>query len=209
MGVTFQFCLVKSLISWNSFLNTVVSKYFVYLVGLIVCKNRTPNLTKVHYDVYRHVVPHLCPHIYPRFPMYVFVCNHRVSYHKMVSLSQLSLILLSGDVAVNPGLLIFGFANCHYIRNKSPLLADEVKSGGYDVFGLTETHIKAHDTPFFLQEFAPDDFSLVHTSRANKKVVVVLGFSLKKHLNPKTLIVLQIFHPLSIIPFLYHSMDAV
>ena len=86
----------------------------------------------------------------------------------MVSLSQLSLILLSGDMAVNPGLLRFGFANCCSIRNKGPLLADEVKSGGYNVFGLTETHIRAHDTPFFLKELTPDDFSLVNTSRANK-----------------------------------------
>ena len=114
-------------------------------------KNRTPNLAEVHYDVYRHVVPHLCPHIYHRFHMYLFVCNHMVSYHKMVSPSQFSLILLSGDVAVNPGPLRFGFANCRYIRNKGLLSADEVKSGGYDVFGPTETHIKAHDTPFFLQ----------------------------------------------------------
>ena len=127
---------------------------FVFL-GLIVYKNRTPNIAEVHFDVYRHVVSHLCPHIYPKFPMYVFVCNHRVSYHKMVSLRQLSLILLSGDVAVNPGPLSFGFANCRSIRNKGPLLADEVNSGRYDVFGLTETHIKAHDTTFFSSRVDP------------------------------------------------------
>ena len=82
----------------------------------------------------------------------------------MVSFSQLSLILLSGDVAVNPGRpLRFGFANCCSIRNKGPLLADEIKSGGYNVFGLIETHIKTHDTSFLLQELTPDNFSLVHT----------------------------------------------
>ena len=31
-----------------------------------------------------------------------------------------------------------------------------------------ETHIKAHDTTFFLQELTPDGFSLVHTPRLNK-----------------------------------------
>ena len=151
--------------------------------------------------------PICVPYIYPKFPMYVSVCNHRVSHHKMVSLSQLSLILMSGDVAANPGPLRFGFAICRSIGNKGPLLADEVKSGRYDVFGLIKTLIKPHDTPFFLQVLTPDDFSLVHTSRANKSGGGV-RFFIKKHLNPKTLIVLQIFHPLSIIPFLYHSMDA-
>ena len=111
-------------------------------------------------------------------------------------------------MAVNPGPLRFDFSNCLCIRNKGPLFANEVKSCGYNVFGLTETHIKAHDTPFFLQEITLDDFLLVHTSRANKSGGGV-GFSLKKYLNPKTLIMLQIFHYLSIIPFLYHSMDAV
>ena len=82
--------------------------------------------------------------------MHVCMYNHRVSYHKMVSLSQLSLILFSGDVAVNPGPLRLRFANCCSIRNKDFLLAEEVKNGGYNVFGLTETHIKAPDTPFFL-----------------------------------------------------------
>ena len=44
-------------------------------------KNRTPNIADVHFDLYGQVVPHVCPHIYPRFPMHVFVCSHRVSYH--------------------------------------------------------------------------------------------------------------------------------
>ena len=147
--------------------------------GLLMYKNRTPNIAEVHFDVYGQVVPHVCPHIYPRFPMHVFVCSHRVSYRKMVSFSQLSLILLSGDVAVNPGPLSFGFANCRSIRNKGLLLADEVNSGRYDVFGLTETHIKAHDTTLFLQELTPDGFSLVHTSRLNKSGGGV-GFFIKK-----------------------------
>ena len=32
-GITFQICLVASLISWNSFLKNVISKVFVCLVG--------------------------------------------------------------------------------------------------------------------------------------------------------------------------------
>ena len=80
--------------------------------------------------------------------MHVFMYNHRVVYHSIVSLSQLS-VILSMDVAVYPGPLRLGFSNS--IRNKGPLLAEYVKSGGYEVLGLTETYIRAHDTPFFLQ----------------------------------------------------------
>ena len=140
--------------------------------------------------------------------MHVCMYNHRVSYRKMVSLSQLSLILLFGDVAVNPGPLRLGFANCHSIRNKGRLLAEEVKNCGYDVFGLTETHIKAHDTPFFLQELTPEDFTLVYTPRVNKNGGGV-GFFVEKHLNPKILIVIQIHHLLNIKAYLYHFMDTV
>ena len=104
----------------------------------------------------------------------------------MVSLGQLSLILLSGDVAVNPGPLSFGFANCHSIKNKGLLSADEVNSGRYDFFGLTETHIKAHDTTFFLQVLTPDGFSLVHTSRSNKSGGGV-GFFIKKTFESKNI----------------------
>ena len=76
--------------------------------------------------------------------MHVFIYNHRVLYCRMVYLSQLCLILLSGYVAVNPGPLRLGFTNCCSIRNKGPLLAAEVKSGGYYVFVKKEQlpHIK-------------------------------------------------------------------
>ena len=34
--------------------------------------------------------------------------------------------------------------------------------GGYDILGLTETHIKVHDNLFFLQDLTPDGFTLIH-----------------------------------------------
>ena len=70
---------------------------------------------------------------------------------------------------LSPGPMEFGFANCRSIRNKGPTLCEEVKTGNFDVFGLTETHIKALDTPSFLNELTPEDFSLVHTNRENKR----------------------------------------
>ena len=96
-------------------------RFLIALVWLIVYSNRTPNLAPVHYDVYRHVLSHSCPHIYPRFPMHVFMYNHRVLYRMIVSLSQLGGILYSGDMSVNPGPLRLGFTNCYSIRNKGSL----------------------------------------------------------------------------------------
>ena len=90
------------------------------------------------------------------------------------------------NVALNPGPLMFGFANCRSIRNKGPILCEEVKTGNFDVFGLTETHIKALDTPSMLNELTPEDFSLVHTSRENKHGGGV-GFFIKSALDFKSI----------------------
>ena len=102
-------------------------------------------------------------------PFCSFMSGHIVTFCEKASFRQLALVLLSGDVALNPGPLKFGFANCRSIRNKGPILCDEIQTGNFDVFGLIETHIKALDTPSFLNELTPEDFSLVHTNRENKR----------------------------------------
>ena len=111
-----------------------------------------------------------------------------------MSFRQLALVLLSGDITLNPGPMKFGFANCWSIRNKGPTLCKEVKTGNFDVFGLTETHIKALDTPSFLNKLTPEDFFLVHTNRENKHGGGV-GFFIKSALDFKTI------HSLSSPPF--------
>ena len=118
--------------------------------------------------------------------MFIYVRTHRVTFCEKASFRQLALVLLSGDVALNPGPLKFGFANCRSIRNKGPILCDEIQTGNFDVFGLTETHIKALDTPSFLNELTPEDFSLVHTNRENKRGGGV-GFFIKSALDFKTI----------------------
>ena len=69
----------------------------------------------------------------------IYVRTLRVTFCEKASFRQLALVLLSGDVTLNPGPLNFGFANCRSIRNKGPFLSDEVKTANFDVFGLTET----------------------------------------------------------------------
>ena len=64
--------------------------------------------------------------------------------------------------------LTFTFGNCRSLRNKGPEMQDLVLSSNSDVVGLTETHIKAVDTPSFIKELTPDGFNFFHTPRSGK-----------------------------------------
>ena len=52
------------------------------------------------------------------------------------------LLLLCGEVAVNPGPTNFKFVNCRSIRNKGPLLHDLIQCSDLDILVLVETHIR-------------------------------------------------------------------
>ena len=58
------------------------------------------------------------------------------------------LILMCGDVAINPGPVMLGLVNARSIRNKGPLLADTIASHSFDFLCLTETHIRTTDSEF-------------------------------------------------------------
>ena len=72
------------------------------------------------------------------------------------------LILMCGDVAMNPGPVMLGSVNGRSIRNKDPLLSDTIASHAFDFLCLTETHIRATDSDSFLRSLTPDGFSLIH-----------------------------------------------
>ena len=71
------------------------------------------------------------------------------------------LLLMCGDVAMNPGPL-----NVRSIRNKGPLLSDTIASHAFDFLCLTETHIRTTDSDSFLRSLTPDGFSLIHRPRS-------------------------------------------
>ena len=50
------------------------------------------------------------------------------------------LLLLGGDVSLNPGPLTLGVLNTRSVRYKGPLLADIVASNDLDILCLTKTH---------------------------------------------------------------------
>ena len=60
------------------------------------------------------------------------------------------LLLLTGDVSLNPGPLTLGVVNTRSVRNNGPLLADIVASNGLDILCLTETHVRPYDSDSFL-----------------------------------------------------------
>ena len=154
------------------------------IVGLFVHYHKSQNRIQTRCDVGLHGRKYDGPTT--KSILFIYVRTHRVTFCEKASFRQLALVLLSGDVALNPGPLKFGFANCRSIRNKGPILCDEIQTGNFDVFGLTETHIKALDTPSFLNELTPEDFSLVHTNRENKRGGGV-GFFIKSALDFKTI----------------------
>ena len=88
------------------------------------------------------------------------------------------LLLLGGDVFLNPGPLTLGVLNARSIRNKGPLLANMVATNDLD-FLCMETHIYPFDSDSFLQ---PVTFFL--TSLVPQVSVVVLVFSLDPPTDP-------------------------
>ena len=63
----------------------------------------------------------------------------------------LIVLLLSGDIALNPGPINFDFVNCHSVRNKGPLDVDILVLNKLDILVLAETHILNSDS-YMLQK---------------------------------------------------------
>ena len=73
------------------------------------------------------------------------------------------LLLLAGDVSLNPGPerpnLRLGTVNARSMRDKAPVLSDFVVSKGIDLLGITETWLTTRETPGDLAEMTPHGFS--------------------------------------------------
>ena len=114
-------------------------------MGLHILKltYRTPGSVRVHsYRLYSY-----------RFPAYVNV-------------SCLSILLmLSGDIALNPGPVNLGSVYSHSIRNKGPLISDTIVSNNLDILALAETNIQLSDTDSLLKSVTPPGFRLTHRPR--------------------------------------------
>ena len=76
-----------------------------------------------------------------------------------------ALLLLCGDISLNPGPINLGLANCRSVRNKGPMLADIVSNHSLDIVALVETHIRPNDTDNMLSSITPPTYKLCHRPR--------------------------------------------
>ena len=90
-----------------------------------------------------------------------YVCSCR-KFSTLVNGRGLLLLLLLGDVSLNPGPLTLGVLNARSVRKRGPLLTDIVASNDLDFLCLTETHFCPFDSDSFLQSITPPDFIFPH-----------------------------------------------
>ena len=96
---------------------------------------------------------------------YCYLGNSKQVPPQLKLKNLLLLLLLCGDVAVNPGPTNFGFVNCRSIHNKGPLLHDLIQRSDLDILGLVETHIRPTDTDGLLNSLTPLKYNLTPKPR--------------------------------------------
>ena len=109
------------------------------------------------------------------------------------------LILMCGDLAINPRPVMLGLVNARLIWNKSPLLADTIASHSFDFLCLTETHTRTTDSDSFLRSLTLDGFSLIRRPRSTG-IGRGVGFFIRASYND-TKKIPQIMVPLKILSY--------
>ena len=107
------------------------------------------------------------------FCKYCYLGNSKQVPPQLKLKNLLLLLLLCGDVAVNPGPTNFGFVHCRSIRNKGPLLHDLIQCNNLDILGLVETHITPTDTDGLLNCLTPLNYNLIQNLSVLDWVVVL------------------------------------
>ena len=98
-------------------------------------------------------------------PRKVFVNNSKFS-----CLHIFLILLLSGDIELNPGpastqFLNFGHLNIASIRNKAASLHNYLIDSPFHILSLNETWLRPNDTPSFRSSLHPPEFSLLSNPR--------------------------------------------
>ena len=106
-----------------------------------------------------------CPPLIRVAKNFSYLCSCQKFSTRVNRRGLLLLLLLGGDVSLNPGPLTLGVLNARSVRNKGPLLADMVASNDLDFLCLTETHIRPFDSDSFLRSISPPIFIFPHKPR--------------------------------------------
>ena len=105
--------------------------------------------------------------VLPRsFRLAIFAANVRCFPSSVRSRSLCVLLLLCGDISLNPDLIVMGVANCRSVRNKAPMISDVVFNHSLDILSLVETHIHPMDTDCLLQSITQPSYKFCQRPRA-------------------------------------------
>ena len=77
------------------------------------------------------------------------------------------LLLLCGDISLNPGPISFGVVNCRSVRNKGPSISGIMSTHSLILLAMTETHIRPTDNDSFCHSITPAGFKLCHRLRSH------------------------------------------
>ena len=108
-------------------------------------------------------------------PSLFLCCNRKMRPPPRVQLDfEFSLLLLlAGDVSLNPGPgvpgLRLGTVNARSMRDKAPALSDLVASKSIDLLGITETWLTTKETSADLADMTPEGFSFFHKPRTRRR----------------------------------------
>ena len=91
---------------------------------------------------------------------YSYSCSCHVFPPTVKQSGLMLLLLMCGDVAMNPGPVMLGSVNARSIQNKGRLLSDTIASHAFDF------HIRTTDSYNFLHSLTSDGFSLIHRPRS-------------------------------------------
>ena len=90
-----------------------------------------------------------------RLHSYVLNTHHFPCVAKCHGLA--TLLLLCGDISLNPGPISFGTVNCQSVRNKRQYINDTV-----NILAVIETHIRREDTDSLLYSITLTGFKFCH-----------------------------------------------
>ena len=100
----------------------------------------------------------------------LFLCGNRKMRPPLIDFDFSSILLLAGDVSLNPGPSVHGLrlrtVNARSMQDKAPALSHLVTSKGIDLLGITVTWLTPNETSTELAEMTPQGFAFFHESRA-------------------------------------------
>ena len=101
-----------------------------------------------------------------------------------------TILLLCGDISLNPGPISFGVVNCRSVRNKGPCINDTVTVHSVNILAVTETHIHREDSLLHLINKAIQ-FRSVYTPTFSsfENIGIAIGSA------PQSLVLTCVYHP--------------